>query len=216
MSKIKVLLAGDHAIMRDGIRILLSLQDDIEVVGEASEGKEAIAKTQLMSPDIVVMDIAMPCMDGLEATRRITKRYPNTKVLIVTQYDNKEHVLSAIKAGSCGYLPKRLVNSELVSAIRVAIRGDSYLDPSAATALIEDYQRQPRSADTYYQLTPKEREILKLIADGHTNQRIANMLLISLKTLTGHRTRIMEKLGLQNRTEVIKYAMRKGLSSMGI
>jgi DNA-binding NarL/FixJ family response regulator len=216
MNKIKVLLADDHAIMRDGIRALLSLQDDIEIVGEASEGNEAIAKTQLLSPDVVAMDIAMPGMDGLEATRRITKRYPMTKVLVVTQYGKREHVISAIKAGSSGYVTKRLASSELVWAIRAASRGESYLHPTAATALIEDYRQQPESADPYDQLTSREREIFKLTADGHTAQGIANMLLISLKTVMGHRTKIMEKLGLQNHTEVIKYAMRKGLLSTGI
>lgn len=214
MDKIKVLLVDDHAIMRDGIRALLSLQDDIEIVGEASEGKEAIEKTRLLYPDVVVMDIAMPGMDGLEATRRITKQYPKTKVLVLTQYDNKEYILSAVKAGSAGYVPKRALGSELVSAIRAVYRGDSYLYPSAAMALVEDYRQQSKSTEPYDQLTPREREILKLIAEGHTSQEAANLLFISLKTVMGHRTKIMEKLGLKNRTELIKYAMRKGLLTL--
>jgi DNA-binding NarL/FixJ family response regulator len=214
MDKIKVLLVDDHAIMRDGIRALLSLQDDIEIVGEASEGKEAIEKTRLLYPDVVVMDIAMPGMDGLEATRRITKQYPKTKVLVLTQYDNKEYILSAVKAGSAGYVPKRALGSELVSAIRAVYRGDSYLYPSAAMALVEDYRQQSKSTDPYDQLTPREREILKLIAEGHTSREVANLLFISLKTVMGHRTKIMEKLGLKNRTELIKYAMRKGLLTL--
>jgi DNA-binding NarL/FixJ family response regulator len=214
MDKIKVLLVDDHAIMREGIRALLVLQEDIEIVGEASEGKEAIEKTRLLNPDVVVMDISMQGMDGLEATRRITKQYPKTKVVILTQYDNKEYILSAVKAGSTGYVPKSALGSELASAIRAVYHGDSYLYPSAAMALVEDYRQQSQSTDPYDQLTPREREILKLIADGHTSQEVANLLFISLKTVMGHRTKIMDKLGLQNHTELIKYAMRKGLLTL--
>jgi DNA-binding NarL/FixJ family response regulator len=200
MDKIKVLLVDDHAIMRDGIRALLVLQEDIDIVGEASEGKEAIEKTRLLNPDVVVMDIA--------------KQYPKTKVVILTQYDNKEYILSAVKAGGTGYVPKSALGSELVSAIRAVYHGDSYLYPSAAMALVEDYRQQSQSTDPYDQLTPREREILKLIADGHTSQEVANLLFISLKTVMGHRTKIMDKLGLQNHTELIKYAMRKGLLTL--
>ncbi len=214
MDKIKVLVVDDHAIMRDGIRALLNLHDDIEIVGEASEGNEAIQKAQELAPDVIVMDIAMPRMDGLEATRRITKQNPKAKVLMLTQHDNREYILSAIRAGSAGYIPKRALGSELVSAIRAIYRGDSFLYPSAATALIDDYRQQTQTADAYDQLTPREREILKLIAEGHTSREIAEKLFISLKTVMGHRTKIMEKLGLRNRTELIKYAMRKGLVSI--
>ena len=211
MNKIKVLLVDDHAIMRDGIRALISLHDDIEIVGEASEGNEAVEKTRELVPDVIVMDIAMPGMDGLEATRRITKQNPKAKVLVLTQYDSKEYILSAIKAGSAGYVPKRALGSELVSAIRAVYHGESFLYPSAATALVEDYRQQAQSGDAYDQLTPREREILKLVAEGHTSREIANMLFISLKTVLGHRTRIMGKLDLHNRTELIRYAMRKGI-----
>ena len=213
MDKIKVLVVDDHAIMRDGIRALLSLHDDIEIVGEASEGKEAIDKVEEFAPNVIVMDIAMPGMDGLEATRRITKRNPRAKVIFLTQYDNKEYVLSTIKAGASGYIPKQAVGSELVSAIRAVCRGDSFLYPSAAAALIEGYRRQGEE-EPYDRLTEREREILRLIADGHTSREIADMLFVSLKTVLGHRAKIMEKLDLHNRTELIKYAMRKGLISM--
>lgn len=208
--KIKILVVDDHAIMRDGIRALLVLQDDIEIVGEAANGNEAVERSRELSPDVVIMDIAMPGMDGLEATRRIMKKSPKVKVLVLTQYDNKEYILSAIKAGAAGFVPKRALGSELVSAIRAVNQGNSFLYPSAAAALIEDYRRQAEG-DSYDSLTPREREILKLIADGHTSRQIADMLFISLKTVLGHRAKIMEKLDLHNRTELIKYAMRKGL-----
>jgi len=157
----------------------------------------------------------MPGMDGLEATRRIVKKNPKVKVVVLTQYDNKEYILSAIKAGAAGFVPKRALGSELVSAIRAVYQGNSFLYPSAAAALIEDY-RQQAEGDSYDSLTPREREILKLIADGHTSRQIADMLFISLKTVLGHRAKIMEKLDLHNRTELIKYAMRKGLVNIDI
>ncbi len=213
MDKIKILVIDDHAVFRDGIRALLGLHDDIDIVGEASEGKEGIEKVRELEPDVVVMDIAMPGMDGLEATRRIRKKHPKVKVLILTQHDNKEYVLSAIKAGAAGYVPKRALGSELVSAIHAVHTEKSFLYPSAAAALIEDYLRQVE-AEPYDHLTNREREILKLITDGQTSRQIADTLLISLKTVLGHRAKIMEKLDIHNRTGLIKYAMRKGLVSL--
>ena len=213
MDKIKILVVDDHAVMRDGIRALLGLHEDIEIVGEASEGKEAIEKAQELAPDVIVMDIAMPDMDGLEATRRITKKNPAVKVLVLTQHDNKEYILSAVKAGVVGYVPKRALGLELVSAIRAVHQGDSYLYPSAAAAVIRDYLKGSVK-EPYDLLTAREREILKLIADGNTSREIAGMLFISIKTVLGHRTKIMEKLDIHNRTELIKYAMRKGLVSI--
>ena len=214
MDRIKILVVDDHAIMRDGIRALLGLHDDIEIVGEASEGNEAIEKAQELMPDVLIMDIAMPGMDGLEATRRMRKKSPKIKVLVLTQYDNKEYILSVIKAGAAGYVPKRALGSELVSAIRAVHQGDSFLYPSAAAALIEDYLQQAKEEEPYNQLTAREREILKLIAEGHTSREIADMFFLSLKTVLGHRSKIMEKLNLHNQTEVVKYAMRKGLVSL--
>ena len=215
MSTIKTLVVDDHAIMRDGIRALLGLHDDIEIVGEASEGKEAIERALKLAPDVIVMDIAMPGMDGLEAIRRISRKMSKSKVLVLTQHDNKEYILSTIKAGAAGYIPKRALGSDLVAAIRAVHQGESFLYPSAAAALIEDYRQQPEE-DPYDRLTAREREILKLIAEGHTSRDIAGMLFISLKTVLGHRTKLMEKLDLHNRTALIKYAMRRGLISMNI
>ncbi len=213
MDKIKILVVDDHAILREGVRALLSLNDDFDIVGEAAEGKESIKKAKELVPDVVLMDIAMPGMDGLEATRRIRKENPKVKVLALTQYDNKEYILSVIKAGAAGYVPKRALGSELVSAIRAVHKGDSFLYPSAAAALIQDYLQQAEE-EPYDRLTDREREILKLIADGHTSREIADILFISLKTVLGHRMKIMKKLDIHNRTELIRYAMRKGLVSM--
>ena len=212
MVKIKILVVDDHAIMRDGIRALLGLHDDIEIVGEASEGKEAIEKAREFAPDVVIMDIAMPGMDGLEATRRIVKKSPKVKVLVLTQHDNREYIISAIKAGTAGYVPKKALGSELISAIRAVYKGDSFLYPSAAAALMKDYLRQAEE-EPYDSLTDREREILKLIAEGHTSREIAEMLIISLKTVLGHRAKVMQKLDIHNRTKLIKYAMHKGLVS---
>ncbi len=211
MEKIKVLLVDDHAIMRDGIKALLSIYDDIEVIGEASEGREALEMARELNPDVVVMDISMPGMDGLEVTHRLTKRNPKMKVIILTQHDNKEYILSTIKVGAAGYIPKKALGSDLVSAIRAVCSGDSFLYPSAARTLIDDYRKQAEQPDIYETLTEREREILKLIAEGHTSREIAEALYISQKTVQGHRTKVMEKLDLHNRTELIKYAMRKGL-----
>ncbi|MDO8578247.1 MAG: response regulator transcription factor [Dehalococcoidales bacterium] len=213
MEKIKILVVDDHALMRDGIRAILKLSGDMEVIGEAADGREALERVQELQPDVVVMDIAMPNMDGMEATRRLKKKYPKIKVLALTQYENREYVFSAIKAGADGYLPKKAAGSELGTAIRALNRGESFLYPSAAAALIKDYLRQA-TEEPYDQLTSREREILKLIAEGRTSQEIADLLSISLKTALGHRTKIMQKLDIHNRTELIKYAMHKGLVVM--
>lgn len=216
MAKIRVLVVDDHAILRDGIHALLALHDDIEVVGEAADGREAIEKARQLAPDVVLIDIVMPLMDGLEACRRIRKENPKTRILVLTQYDNKEYVSSAVKAGAAGCISKRAVASELVSAIRVVHGGDYFLYPSIAKMLVEDYLQRMGEAeeDTYDRLTAREREVLKLVAEGHTNRGIAELLLISVKTVVGHRTSLMEKLDIHNRTELVKYAIRKGLTSV--
>ncbi len=210
MNKIRVLMVDDHALMRDGIRALIDLQDDIEIVAEACEGQDAIDKAQEFKPDVIIMDISMPDMDGLEATRRIKKKDPTVKVLVLTQHDNREYILSTIKSGSDGYLPKRALGSEFVAAIRTVYQGNSFLYPAAAGTLIEDYRRQVEK-EPYDSLTQKERATFRLIAEGHTSREMADTLFITLKTVLSHRAKIMLKLDIHNRSELIKYAIRKGV-----
>ena len=216
MSRTRILVVDDHGIIRDSIRALLELQNDIEIVGEASDGKEAIEKATEFKPDVILMDIFMPGMDGLEATRCIKRKIPRTKVLVLTQYENSEYVLSAVKAAADGYVPKRAASSELVSAINAVHKGNTFLYPSAVKVLMQDYRQRVEKEEPYDQLTAREREILKLIAEGHKSREIAEMLSISLKTVLVHRDKIMWKLDLHNRTELIKYALRNGLINIGL
>ncbi len=213
MDKIKVLIVDDHVVLRESLQALMSLCDDIEIVGEASEGKEAVRKAQELKPNVILMDILMPGMDGIEATRRIVKCNPKVKVLILTQYDDRDHIISSIKAGASGYMPKRASSSELISAIRAVQRGEPFLYPSATSTLIKDYLHRIEEKP-YDGLTGRQREILKLIAEGHTSRQIAACLLISLKTVLSHRCKMMKKLDLHNCTELIKYAICKGLITM--
>jgi len=214
MPKIRVLVVDDHTIVRDGICALLRLAGDIEVVGEAANGREALEMVRKLMPDVMLIDIAMPNMNGLEATRHIRKEFPRVKVLVLTQYDDKEHVFWAIEAGASGFISKTAASSELVSGIRSVYRGDSFLSPSAARILVEDYQQEAsirKEQDPYKQLTDREREILKLLAEGYTTRKIADMLVISVKTVEGHKTNLMSKLDIHNRTDLVKYALRKGI-----
>ena len=192
---------------------MLGVDDKIVVVGEASDGYEGIKKALELKPDVVLMDLVMPGLDGLETTRRIRKKIPKAKVLFLTQYDSKEYVQSAIKAGGHGYIPKKAVGSELLKAIYTVVQGDYYLFPSTVGALVEGYIKSS-DTDPHGRLTSREREILKLIADGHTSRKISEILRISFKTVQGHRAKIMDKLGIHNRTDLIRYAMRKGLVSI--
>jgi len=214
MPKIRVLVVDDHTIVRDGICALLRVAGDIEVVGEAADGKEALEMARKFIPDVMLIDIAMPYMNGLEATRRIHKELPGVKILILTQYDDKENVFSAIEAGASGFISKTAASSELASGIHSVYRGDSFLSPSAAKFLVEDYQLEAnlrKEQDPYKQLTDREREILKLLAEGYTTREIADMLVISVKTVEGHKTNLMSKLDIHNRTDLVKYALRKGI-----
>ncbi|MFC1923956.1 response regulator [Chloroflexota bacterium] len=217
MKKIRVLVVDDHTLVRDGIRSLLTLTADIEVVGEAENGREALEKVRQLVPDVVLMDLAMPVMGGLEATRRIRREYPGIKVLAVTQYDDSDYVVPVIEAGARGFVTKMAAFSELASAIQAVYRGDSYLSPSAAGALIEEYQQKTTvegERDSYQQLTDREREVLKLVVEGHTAREIADMLVISPKTVEWYKNRLMKKLNIHNRTDLIKFAIRKALITL--
>lgn len=215
MAKISVLVVDDQPILREGVRALLDMHDDIDVVGEAGTGAEALEKVAELSPEVVVMDIAMPQMDGLEATRRMHKQYPDTKVIILTQRDNKEYTLSSIKAGAVGCIPKNALPSDLVMAIRTVNKGESFLYPSMAKMLVDSYQEAGVEVRQDYEgLTEREREVLELIAEDYTNAEIAEKLFISIKTVLNYRASIMEKLDVHSPTALVKYAIRKGLIKM--
>lgn len=214
MTKIRVLITDDHTIVRDGICALLALTGDIEAVGEATNGREALEMVKKLTPDVVLMDIAMPLMDGLEATRRIHREFPGTRVIVLTQYEDREYVLPVIEAGASGFVSKTAASSELTSAIRSVYHGDSFLSPSIARLLVEDYREMAKvgkSQDTSERLTDREREILKLLAEGHSTREIAQMLVISPKTVERHKTNLMTKLDIHSRLDLFKYALRKGI-----
>lgn len=214
MQKIRVLVVDDHTIVRDGISALLALAGDIEVVGEAANGREALDLVGRVAPHVVLMDIAMPILGGLEATRRICKRFPGTRVLALTQYVDKEYVFPLLEAGASGFISKTAASSELAAAIRHVHRGESFLSPSVAKLMVEDYQHGSPDrgrTDPYERLTERERDVLKLVAEGYTTQEIADMLFISPKTVEGHKSSLMAKLELRNRIDIVKYAVRKGL-----
>mgnify|MGYP001127591618 CR=1 FL=1 len=213
-TKIRILIADDHALVREGIRSLLSRYDDLEVVGEAEDGKQAISRTLELNPDVVLMDIAMPGLGGLEATLELRRVAPATKVLVLTQYADKEYVYRFLKAGARGYLLKKALSGELVSAIRAVHRGGVFLHPSVAAPVVEDYLQEPKERGYeggYESLTDREKQVLKLIAEGCSSREIADLLNISIKTVMGHRTSIMTKLDIHNRADLIKFAISKGL-----
>jgi len=213
MKKARVLLVDDHAILREGIKALLEKQENIEVVAEAANGREAISKVVQFRPDVVVLDISMPLMDGLEATRQMKKESPDVKILVLTMHDDEEYFLQLLRAGASGYVTKRAVSRELVSAIEAVYRGESFFCPSMARSLLSNYLRLARNIEHIEQeeLTPREREIVKLIAEGHTNQQIAALLHRSVKTIESHRANILRKLGVHDSTGLVKYAVRKKL-----
>jgi len=217
MKKIAVLIVDDHTLVRDGIRSLLALTADIEIVGEAADGREALEKVRQLLPDIVLMDLAMPIMGGLEATRRIRREFPATKVLALTQYDDSEYVIPVIEAGARGFVTKMSSSSELASAIQAVYKGDSFLSPSAAAALVDECQQKVTiegERDSYQQLTDREREVLKLIAEGYTAREIAEMLVVSPKTVEWYKSSLMNKLNIHSRTDLIKFAIRKRIITL--
>jgi len=212
--KIHVLIVDDHTILRAGLRMLLNAHPDIEVVGEASDGNQAVVSAQRLQPDVILMDIAMPECNGIEATRQIKRLIPETRVLVLTMHENEEYLFQVLRAGASGYILKEAADTELVTAIRVVYSGRFYLSPSAQSIMVGDYLQRVRTGeerDSYGALTEREREILKLVAEGYTNNQIAERLTISPKTVDTHRTHIMDKLNLHSRAELVKYAIRRGL-----
>ncbi|MBN1661264.1 MAG: response regulator transcription factor [Anaerolineae bacterium] len=213
MTKIRVLLADDHAVVRDGLHALLAAAPDIEVVGQAADGLEVIQLATELAPDVVVMDIAMPRVNGIEATRRIVKALPDVKVLILSQYEDTKYVLEAVNAGARGYLLKRDAGAELAEGIHGLHRWGAVLHPFAARIMIDAHVECTCSKwmDSYEHLTDREREVLILVAEGYTTPQIAEALHVSPKTVDGHRTSLMSKLDLHDRTEVVKYALKRQL-----
>jgi DNA-binding NarL/FixJ family response regulator len=214
MNRIKVLIADDHAIVREGIRMILASHEDIEVVGEAADGRDTINQVAKLGPDVVLMDIAMPGLGGLEATLEIGKTHPESKVLVLTQYDDSEYIFRFLKAGAAGYVLKKTVGSDLIAAIRAVAQGKSFIDPTIADRVIKGYLEGPEagSDETLYdRLSDREKTVFKLIAEGYTSRHIADTLFLSIKTVMTHRANIMDKLALHNRAELIKYAIRRGI-----
>ncbi len=215
METIRILLVEDHTIVRKGIRSLLDSEADIEVIGEAENGREAVEKAKKLQPDVVLMDHTMPDLNGLEATRQIKKTFPEIRILILTMHTNEEYILQFLLAGASGYLVKQTAPTELVSAVQAVFGGDFYLTPSISKAVIEEFLRMSKTTDTvkdsYDQLTSREREVLQLIAEGYSNKEIAARLQISLKTVGVHRLNLMNKLNIHNVIDLVKYALRKGI-----
>jgi two-component system response regulator NreC len=211
MHKIRLLIADDHTILRQGIRALLEHEPDIQVIGEAEDGHSAIRLSCELQPDVVLMDIAMPLLNGLEATRQIRRDSPCVKVLILSMYENEEYIRQSLAAGAMGYILKDADVSELLTAIRAVYHNEAVLSPAITRLVIEDYLRWgDLSAENLTDgLSHRERQVLQLIAEGHTNKQIAEILCISIKTVQAHRANIMSKLDLHDRSELVKYAIRK-------
>ncbi len=215
--KIRVLLAEDHTIVRQGIAALLGVESDMEVIGEASSGLEAIELAKKLGPDVILMDIGMRQLNGLEATREIKRLFPSMKILVLTMYDNEEWIFQILKAGASGYLIKDSAMTDLSSALRAVYQGDSYLSPSISKMVIEEYIRKAELGEkkgVEDLLSGREREILQLIADGNSVPQISNLLCISKKTVEAHKTHIMEKLNIHDKVGLIKYAIRSGLTKL--
>ncbi len=214
MARTKVLIADDHAIVREGVRMILAKEPDIEVVGEAEDGRQALDLVEQRRPNVVIMDLSMPGMGGIEATKKVKEQHPSVNVLALTMHEDESYVFQLLRAGASGYVLKRAAAQDLVQAVRAAAKGEAFLYPSVARKVVEDYLKRVEAGEErerYDGLTEREREILTLIAQGLSNQQIAEKLYISIKTVQTHRAHVLEKLGLHDRTELVRYAIRKGL-----
>ena len=212
MNPIRVLLADDHGVVRKGLRFLLTQDPDIEIAGEAEDGREAVRLAAELLPNIVIMDIAMPQLNGLDAAQQITKANPRTAVIMLSMYSDEEFLIRALTAGAKGYLLKDSAEADVLRAVHAVAQGRTYFTPSIAHALLEDYMRrlqQEGVQDRYDLLTDREREVLQLLAEGRSNKDVAALLNLSIHTIDTHRTNFMQKLGLHNTAEIVIYAMRK-------
>jgi two-component system, NarL family, response regulator NreC len=211
---IRLLLVDDHQVVRSGLRMLLASESDVEIVGEAGTAREAIAAVSTLKPDVILMDIGLPDMSGIEATREVKHLFPDIAVVALTIHEDEEYFFKMLDAGAMGYVPKRAAPEELLTAIRAASKGEVYLYPSLAKLLVKDYLLQERGSSDNTSLdglTDREQEILKFVVDGATNDEIAAQLVISPKTVARHRENIMQKLNLHSRSELVRYAIRKGI-----
>jgi DNA-binding NarL/FixJ family response regulator len=211
--KVRILLADDHAVVREGLRMVLDAQPDLEVVAEASNGSEAIGIALKQEVDLAILDIAMPSLTGLQAARELKRRRPDTRILVLSMYENEQYLYEALKAGASGYVAKTVADRDLVEACRAAMRGEPFLYPGAMSALIRDYLYRARNDQPVREdpLTPRELEVVKLVAEGYSNRQIAQTMIISGKTVERHRANILEKLGMQDRVELTRYAIHRGL-----
>ncbi|HEX2662706.1 MAG TPA: response regulator transcription factor [Candidatus Acidoferrum sp.] len=216
MKKIRILLADDHKLMRSGLRLLIEQQPDLTVVGEAADGREAVALAGSLRPDVAVMDISMPNLNGIEAAHQITQSHAELAVIVLSMHPDESYVLRALKAGAKGYLLKDSAESDLITAVRAVARGKSFFSPAVSKVLLDDYIRKLKRSgaeDAYDLLTPREREVLQLVAEGKSNKEVANLLNLSVYTVETHRANIMQKLNLKGVPELTLYAVRKGIIS---
>jgi two-component system, NarL family, response regulator NreC len=216
MRKTRIVLADDHKLMRSGLRVLLEQQPDLTVVGEASDGREAVALVASQRPDVLVMDIGMPSLNGIEAAAQITQSNPEAAIVMLSMHSDESYVLRALKAGAKGYLLKDSAEADLIRAVRAVAEGKSFFSPAVSKVLLDDYVRKLKRSgteDPYDLLTPREREVLQLVAEGKSNKEVAQLLNLSVYTVETHRSNIMEKLNLHGVPELILYAVRKGIIS---
>jgi two-component system, NarL family, response regulator NreC len=216
MSKIRVLLADDHTLIRAGLRMVVEAQPDFTVIGEADDGRQAVAMAQTLKPDVVVMDIGMPSLNGIEAARQIHGTLPETRIVMLSMHSDEGYVLKALKAGAKAYLLKDSAEADLARAIHAAAAGKSFFSPAVGKVLLEDYLRKLQrtgAEDSYDLLSPREREVLQLVAEGNSSKEIASLLNLSVYTVETHRARVMQKLNLKGIPELILYAVRKGIVS---